>query len=92
MLLPQLRDKLLDRAPARLPYDVRDEQQLHDNTVTPERPRASRFPHTVDAVQPDAGCLTKSSYLAQSALRRISRQPIPNRARLRIMRLHLQHP
>src|ERR1019366_2856985 len=44
MLLPQLRDKLLDRAPARLPYDVRDEQQLHDNTVTPERPRANPFP------------------------------------------------
>ena len=61
MSLPQLGNEFLNRAPARLPYDVRDEQQLHDNTVTPERPRASRFPHTLDAEQPDAACLTKGS-------------------------------
>ena len=43
MLLPQLGDEFLDRAPARLPYDVRDEQQFHAPKVTPRRRRASRF-------------------------------------------------
>jgi hypothetical protein len=38
MLLPQLGDQFLDRAPARLPYDVRDEQQFHAPTLAPARP------------------------------------------------------
>ena len=44
MLLPQLGNEFLDRAPARLPYDVRDEQQFHGPTVTPRRPRQAVSP------------------------------------------------
>ena len=43
MPLPQLGDECLDRAPARLPYDVRDEQQFHAPKLTPQRPPASCF-------------------------------------------------
>ena len=39
MLRAQLGNEFLDRAPARLPYDVRDEQQFHDPTVTPRSVR-----------------------------------------------------
>ena len=43
VLLPQLGNKFLDRAPARLPYDVRDEQQFHAPTVTPAMPPGKPF-------------------------------------------------
>ena len=43
MLLPQFGNEFLDRAPARLPYDVADEEQFHDPKVTPRRPPASCF-------------------------------------------------
>src|SRR6266700_4829267 len=43
MLLSQLGKQFLDRAPARLPYDVRDKQNFHPSTVMCDRPPASRF-------------------------------------------------
>jgi hypothetical protein len=45
MSLPQLGDESQDRAPARLPYDVRNEQQFHAPKVMPRRRSASRFAH-----------------------------------------------
>src|SRR6266404_6590621 len=41
MLLPQPGDKLLHRAPARLPHDVPDEQHFHGITLTLESQPAS---------------------------------------------------
>ena len=43
MSVPQLGDEFRNRPPARLPYDVRDEQQFHAPKVISPYLRASRF-------------------------------------------------